>query len=651
MAFINIKTEFETGNYGTKEIPDKKPTKEIFTSGISNLIESNNITFITSKTLVEMYSEDLGNTTIEDIQKPFTNEIGNPEDTTYNTPAGLSGLATIAPNIETEYNEGRTSAEIPKFTIPETGILGNFVDRTTRDILWMAKYLDPTGPNFFGETGAFWFLENQQFLQTFNARVNTKIYNPLSLFRVRGISPMYQLSPFIDIFTDFPWGNKQYTKWMDRKKSLEPITIIPPPPTGFGAAINFVTDALGIETDNKTLFERYVENTGVSFQLDSTNDMPSNVYNLFWTAERFSNTWTFTDPYPKIHNRDDGSPYIIRVLGKPTQINPRAIAPGGGSFLTDWIQLNGTTTLYPEFEDFTEDWPLKKAKKAQSAINYFAYDYDQMSKVARGGLKKYSSPEFEYPDGAEKNLSIRQINTNQRLSNPVTYGFSQYQKDLDIRQMGSGIPNAHGVFSGSWGDAVDKINMLDYGEDYGNLKDIIQFKIKDIYNDKWIIFRSIITSITDSPAAEWSEKSYVGRQDKVHIYTGVSRNFNFSLKAMAYSLAEIKPLWKKLNYVIGLQYPHKISESNPKMVSPFIKMTLGSFLQDTYGYISSLTVTYPDDFPWELGGYDDPDLADYNVQLPMGFELTIDFKIIPDELLHSKSQHIYGAPKNWFVGD
>jgi len=87
------------------------------------------------------------------------------------------------------------------------------------------------------------------------------------------------------------------------------------------------------------------------------------------------------------------------------------------------------------------------------------------------------------------------------------------------------------------------------------------------------------------------------------------------------------------------------------MIAPFIKLTLGSFLQDTYGYISSLTVTYPDDFPWELGGYDDPDMLDYNVQLPMGFELTIDFTIIPDKLLHSKSQHIYGAPKNWFEGD
>jgi len=52
--------------------------------------------------------------------------------------------------------------------------------------------------------------------------------------------------------------------------------------------------------------------------------------------------------------------------------------------------------------------------------------------------------------------------------------------------------------------------MLDYGEDYkdnkyggGELKDIIPFKIVDIYhNNTPIIFRSMITSITDSPKAE-----------------------------------------------------------------------------------------------------------------------------------------------------
>jgi len=40
------------------------------------------------------------------------------------------------------------------------------------------------------------------------------------------------------------------------------------------------------------------------------------------------------------------------------------------------------------------------------------------------------------------------MNVNQKLSD-VTYGFSQYKKDLDIRQMKAGVPDTQGNFGGS----------------------------------------------------------------------------------------------------------------------------------------------------------------------------------------------------------
>jgi len=68
---------------------------------------------------------------------------------------------------------------------------------------------------------------------------------------------------------------------MNNKISLEPLVPTPPIPNAFTSAVIAVANALGIETDNKTLFEKYMENIGVSSQLDSPNDNPSNVYNLF----------------------------------------------------------------------------------------------------------------------------------------------------------------------------------------------------------------------------------------------------------------------------------------------------------------------------------------------------------------------------------
>jgi len=216
MAFIDIKTEFSNGNFGVKETSTRPQTEEIFTSGLFDTLGENNIIFLKSATIVSRYVKDLGDTSNEDIQKPFTVEIGNQEDTTYNAPPPLTGLDTIEKNIETEYKSGQSAPYIPKIDVPKGGFLGtgagggvgealgDFVDRATKDLIWMAKYLNPVGKNFFGETGGFWFLANQQFLQTFSARTSTKIYNPFSLFRVRGLSPHYQLPSFIDIKRDFP---------------------------------------------------------------------------------------------------------------------------------------------------------------------------------------------------------------------------------------------------------------------------------------------------------------------------------------------------------------------------------------------------------------------------------------------------------------
>jgi len=126
---------------------------------------------------------------------------------------------------------------------------------------------------------------------------------------------------------------------------------------------------------------------------------------------------------------------------------------------------------------------------------------------------------------------------------------------------------------------------------------------------------------------------------------------NFTLKTMAFSLAEMKPLWKKLNYLIGLQYPHLTAEDNPKMIAPFVRLTLGSLLDNTPGYFDGLTITYPDGIPWELGSYSDKKLLDYNMQLPIGVDISINFTIVPDKLLHSTSKHIYGAPNSWELGN
>jgi len=65
------------------------------------------------------------------------------------------------------------------------------------------------------------------------------------------------------------------------------------------------------------------------------------------------------------------------------------------------------------------------------------------------GLKLSSGLGWNRHGKFAKNIpSIRQMNVNQKLSD-VTYGFTQYKKDLDIRQMKAGVPDTQGNFGGS----------------------------------------------------------------------------------------------------------------------------------------------------------------------------------------------------------
>jgi len=88
--------------------------------------------------------------------------------------------------------------------------------------------------------------------------------------------------------------------------------------------------------------------------------MVSTGKNLFYNegSQAFINPWSYSKDnltktqFPKIYVRDDGSPYITRKNENPELTSPRAKAPGGGSFLTDWIQLYDASSLAPEFTDF-----------------------------------------------------------------------------------------------------------------------------------------------------------------------------------------------------------------------------------------------------------------------------------------------------------
>ena len=66
-----------------------------------------------------------------------------------------------------------------------------------------------------------------------------------------------------------------------------------------------------------------------------------------------------------------------------------------------------------------------------------------------------------------------------------------------------------------------------------------------------MIFRAYLTDLSDDVSAEWNDVKYAGRGEKFYVYNGFSRTINVSFKVAALSAAEMEPMYRKLNHLMG----------------------------------------------------------------------------------------------------
>ena len=182
----------------------------------------------------------------------------------------------------------------------------------------------------------------------------------------------------------------------------------------------------------------------------------------------------------------------------------------------------------------------------------------------------------------------------------------------------------------------DRVNLIPYGSDEHKGKsykelDFIPFKFYDVNNDKSIVFRAILSGITDTFTPEYSSERYIGRPDNVYVYTGTTREISFTFDVYPKSDEELLVLWEKMNYLAGLTYPswEGAVGGGAGMVAPFCKLTIGQMYENTSGYISGLTYTVMDSSTWETTF----------AKLPKYIQASCTFVYIGDRLPSSTQKH------------
>jgi hypothetical protein len=157
------------------------------------------------------------------------------------------------------------------------------------------------------------------------------------------------------------------------------------------------------------------------------------------------------------------------------------------------------------------------------------------------------------------------------------------------------------------GDYVEFVKGYKKDEEYS---DIIPFIISILNNDnqvggsykKNMHFRAFIDSFSDSYDADWSSIEYMGRAEKLYKYKGFGRKISMAFTVVAQSREEITAMYDKLNFLASSLAPEYLdSETSGYMAGNIAYITLGEYIYDQPGIITSLTFDIPEESPWEIG--------------------------------------------------
>jgi hypothetical protein len=130
----------------------------------------------------------------------------------------------------------------------------------------------------------------------------------------------------------------------------------------------------------------------------------------------------------------------------------------------------------------------------------------------------------------------------------------------------------------------------------------------------------------DNYTAEWNAFKYMGRGENFYRYNGFTRTINLGWTVAAQSKEELIPMYKKLNYLASSLTPDY--SDNGYMRGNLATLTVGGYLYEQPGIITSINYSVPQESPWEIGINDEGKFDNKVKELPHIIRVT-GFQFIP----------------------
>ena len=149
--------------------------------------------------------------------------------------------------------------------------------------------------------------------------------------------------------------------------------------------------------------------------------------------------------------------------------------------------------------------------------------------------------------------------------------------------------------------------------------------------DDVMVFRAIITSLTDSFNPSWTPVNFIGRADPSYNYGGYSRDINLDFTVYATDRDELKPIWRKLNALSGYTAP-TYDGSSIALKGNYLRLTVGDIYHHQPIIINSLYYTLHDsETTWETNVLEESDQMEVPKQINVSMGATMITDMIPQK--------------------
>jgi hypothetical protein len=281
----------------------------------------------------------------------------------------------------------------------------------------------------------------------------------------------------------------------------------------------------------------------------------------------------------------------------------------------------GKTIIKRPIDNYT-DAGLDFTKNPNFAGRYYVLNSTQIGNIP-------TSKDNTQVSDFRKELLAQQLTGLKKniLSKSPDYKLNRIEDRVNLGDPGRRDKNVSSYRQGL-GEPLDKINAYSLYSSRAlatnnnqfnpKLNDLVKFRIGIIENDSpqdkvYIHFRAFLDSMDDQYTAEWNSFKYMGRGENFYRYNGFSRTINLSWTVAAQSKEELIPMYQKLNFLASSLAPDfSVKGNDTTAVGGYMRgnlatLTVGGYLYEQPGIITSINYSVPQESPWEIGISDGPD--------------------------------------------